>query len=98
MHPGVFDDDDAGFAAARADAIQIARLEHPAIAPVFAAGRHRGGLYVASAMPKGSTLGELCADRAITPADAGRVLVDVAGALDEAHAQGVVHRDCVPSP
>ena len=97
VHPGVFAGDTADVDAARADAVRIARLEHPAIAPVFAAGRHRGGLYVASAMPKGRTLAELAAQRAITPADLGRVIVDVADALREAHGQGVVHRDLRPS-
>ncbi len=97
VHPGVFAGDDAGFDAARADAIRVARLEHPAIAPVFAAGRHRDGLYVASALPKGRTLEELAADRAIAPADVAPVLVNIGDALQEAHAQGVVHRDLRPA-
>ena len=96
LHPDVFAGDPAGFDAARADAVRIARLEHPAIAPVFAAGRHREGLYVASAMPKGSTLAQLAAARAITPCDLGPVLVAVADALREAHDQGIVHRDLRP--
>jgi serine/threonine protein kinase len=97
VHPGVFAGDDAGFDAARADAIRVARLEHPAIAPVFAAGRHRDGLYVASALPKGRTLEELAAGRAIAPADVAPVLVNIGDALAEAHAQGVVHRDLRPA-
>ena len=95
VHPAAFDDGSA-MEAARADATRVARLEHPGIAPVFAAGLHEGGLYIASAMPKGRTLAELGADRAITPADTARVLTDVAAALEVAHAQGVVHRDLRP--
>ncbi|MEA2151551.1 MAG: eukaryotic-like serine/threonine-protein kinase [Solirubrobacteraceae bacterium] len=95
VHPAAFDGGGA-MEDARADATRVARLEHPGIAPVFAAGLHEGGLYIASAMPKGRTLAELGADRAITPAVTARVLTDVAEALEVAHAQGVVHRDLRP--
>ena len=96
IHPVVFSGEDEAIEAARVDATRVARLEHPGIAPVFAAGLHEGGLYVASAMPKGSTLAELGAARSITPVDTARVLLDVAAALDAAHEQGVVHRDLRP--
>jgi serine/threonine-protein kinase len=95
VHPAVFGDD-AAIGAARADATRVARLEHPGVAPVFAAGLYEGGLYVASAMPKGHTLAELGNARAITPRQAASVLSDAAEALDSAHQQGVVHRDLRP--
>ncbi len=82
--------------AARADATRMARLEHPAIAPVFAAGLHEGGLYIASAMPQGRTLAALGAERAITPVQTASVLSEIASALEAAHQQGVVHRDLRP--
>jgi serine/threonine-protein kinase len=96
VHPVMFSGDGGAIDAARADATRIARLEHPGVAPVFAAGAHEGGLYIASAMPKGRTLAELGAERAISPAQAARVLADVAAALEAAHEQGVVHRDLRP--
>src|SRR5215210_9578904 len=55
IYPSVFADDSEAIEAARADAVRLARLEHPGVAPVFAAGSHAGGLYVASALPKGRT-------------------------------------------
>lgn len=96
VHPVMFSGDGGAIDAARADATRVARLEHPGVAPVFAAEEHEGGLYVASAMPKGRTLAELGAERAITPAETARVLSDVAAALEAAHEQGVVHRDLRP--
>ncbi len=96
VHPAVFGEDGAAIDAARADATRVARLEHPGVAPVFAAGLYEGGLYIASAMAKGRTLAELGAEGSITPVDAARVLADVAAALEAAHEQGVVHRDLRP--
>lgn len=96
VYPAVFSDDGGAIEAARADATRVARLEHPGVAPVFAAGSHEGGLYVASAMPRGRTLADLGAEREITPADTARVLADVAAALQDAHDQDVVHRDLRP--
>jgi len=96
VYPSMFADDTAAIEAARADASRVARLEHPGIAPVYAAGSHAGGLYVASALPKGRTLAELGAERAITPAQTVRVLGDVSAALQDAHEHGVIHRDIRP--
>ncbi len=96
VYPAVFADDRAAIEAAQAGARRVARLEHPGIAPVFAAGSHEGGLYIASSMPKGRTLADLGARRAITPVEAAKVLADVAAALQAAHEQGVVHRDLRP--
>lgn len=96
VYPSMFADDTSAIEAARADASRVARLEHPGIAPVYAAGSYEGGLYVASALPKGRTLGDLGAAREITPAQTARVLADVAAALQEAHEHGVIHRDVRP--
>lgn len=96
VHPAVFSDDTAAIDVARADAIRVARLEHPAIAPVFAAGTHRDGLYIASAITKGRTLAAAGVARDLAPTDAVRVLCDIASALEEAHVRGVVHRDLRP--
>ncbi len=96
VHPVVFAGDDGALEAARADAKRLARLEHPGIAPVLAAGEYEGALYVASALPQGRTLAELGVAGAITPGETGRIVRDVAAALADAHAQGIVHRDLRP--
>jgi hypothetical protein len=96
VYPSAFSDDTDAIDTARADASRVARLEHPGVAAVYAAGTYEGGLYVASSLPKGRTLGELGARREITPAQTAGVLADVADALKDAHEQGVVHRDLRP--
>lgn len=83
-------------AQARRDASGVARLEHPGISPVFGAGEHEGGLFLASAPPSGQTLSELGVAGSITPALASEWIAALAVALEHAHAHGVLHRDLRP--
>jgi hypothetical protein len=96
VYPSAFSDDTDAIDAARADASRVARIEHPSVAAVYAAGTYEGGLYVASSLPKGRTLGELGSHHEITPAQTASVLADIAAALEDAHELGVVHRDLRP--
>ncbi|MBJ7469865.1 MAG: serine/threonine protein kinase [Solirubrobacteraceae bacterium] len=96
FRPAAFAGEAAAIEQARRDASAVARLEHPGIAPVFAAGDHAGGLYIASALPTGPTVAERGAARELTPDDAGRLVAEVAEALTHAHAAGVLHRDLRP--
>ena len=72
----------------------IARLSHPNIVPVFAAGERDGFVYIAMAFVEGTTLGERIRSRGpLLPGQAARVLREVAWALAYAHGAGIVHRD-----
>jgi WD40 repeat protein/tRNA A-37 threonylcarbamoyl transferase component Bud32 len=74
------------------------RLRHPAIVPVFEAGRADGVHYLVQAFVPGPTLAEvLREDHHYTPHEAARLLTTVADALQYAHDQGVIHRDVKPS-
>jgi serine/threonine protein kinase len=74
-----------------------ATLEHPNIVPVHAAGEAEGELYIAMRYVEGEDLRSLL-DRlgALTPERAVSICAQVADALEEAHANGVVHRDVKP--
>jgi len=74
----------------------IAQLEHPAIVPVYAAGESEGRLFIAMRYLGGGSLEERLRDGPLSPADTIGLLAPVAGALDAAHAAGVVHRDVAP--
>lgn len=96
FHPETFLGDGPSLERARRDAASIARLEHPGISSVFAAGEWRGGLYVASALPSGPTLEERMQTAPLTPEEVASVIVDVAAALRHAHDAGTIHRDVRP--
>jgi len=75
-----------------------ASLDHPNVIPIYAAGEAHGLLYLAMRYVEGSDLGTLLRQRRTLPArDALVVVAQLAGALDAAHARGLVHRDVKPS-
>ena len=77
---------------------QAAAIEHPGIVPVHDAGDASGVLYIAMRYIDGSDLGQaISREGAIAPDRALSLLAEVAGALDAAHARGIVHRDVKPS-
>jgi serine/threonine protein kinase len=75
-----------------------AALDHPNVVPIFHAGEERGQLYVTMRYVEGTDLKALLArERWIEPARAVAIVTQVAAALDEAHAHGLVHRDVKPA-
>jgi len=73
-----------------------ASVEHPNLVTVHHAGEESGRLYMSMKFIDGVDLGRLLADGALPTDRAMRILADVAGALDAAHAQGLIHRDVKP--
>ena len=72
-------------------------LTHPNIVPIFAAGEAEGLLYYVMPYVAGESLSERIAREARLPIeDALRIAYEVAGALQHAHDQDVVHRDVKP--
>jgi len=78
--------------------IQLAaRLQHPHIVPLLAAGESGGLLYYTMPFIDGETLrARIARDGALPLPIAIRVIRDVAKALASAHRHGVVHRDIKP--
>ena len=74
-----------------------ARLQHPNIVPVLAAGEAGGLAYYTMPYVEGESLRtRLDRDGRFPLGEAASILRDVARALAHAHAQGVVHRDVKP--
>ena len=78
------------------DARAAAALSHPNIATLFDVGEYDGGWYLAYEFASGVTLRQEMAGQAVNPRRAVELAVQVADALAEAHAQGIVHSDLRP--
>ena len=75
-----------------------ANLDHPCIVPVYAAGEAHGLLYIAMRYVGGGDLRTLLETHGpLSLHQATSIVVSVAGALDAAHAQGMIHRDVKPA-
>ena len=78
------------------EAKALATLSHPHICPVFDVGHQDGVDYLVMEYLQGETLEERLAKGALPVDQALRRAVEIADALDKAHARGVVHRDLKP--
>jgi serine/threonine-protein kinase len=80
-----------------AEARTIARLRHPNVVAVHAAGNADGLLYYVMDEVEGESLRQrLTRERRLDPATVARIVDDMAAALDAAGRAGVVHRDVKP--
>ena len=79
------------------EARTAARLSHPNVVPVHRADEIDGAAFFVMAYVEGESLADRVRDRGpLPPAEAVRILREVAWALAYAHARGVVHRDVKP--
>jgi predicted Ser/Thr protein kinase len=70
---------------------------HPHVVTIYDVGEHEGRVFMVMELMRGGTVGErLKAGRHFADDTALRWLREAAGALDAAHAAGVVHRDIKP--
>lgn len=90
--------DDPSFIRTFEDEAQlIARLNHPAIVPLYDYWREPGAGYLVSRLMQGGSLADLLANGPLEPGEVARIVTRVADALDTAHRAGVVHGDVKPA-
>jgi serine/threonine-protein kinase len=80
------------------DAAIMCSFDHPNVVKTIASGiTPEGQPYLAMEFLQGQTLAQRLADRGPIPAEEmGQILLQVASALDAAHARGIIHRDINP--
>ncbi len=85
-------------AAARflAEAEAVAKLQHPNIVQIFHIDEHAGYPYFEMEYVGGGSLADRLDGTPRPPREAARLIETLAGAMAEAHRQGVVHRDLKP--
>ncbi|MBN1967395.1 MAG: serine/threonine protein kinase, partial [Anaerolineae bacterium] len=79
------------------EANTLLQLQHPHILPVYDFGEDNGILYIVMRLLDGRSLADLLQGRPVPPPDVARFARQIAGALDYAHARGIIHRDIKPS-
>jgi serine/threonine-protein kinase len=79
------------------EARSSAKLDHPNIVRGIAVGEEKGFHYFAMEFIDGDTCEKLLAEQGkLKVGDAVKIAIDIAQALDHAHAKGLVHRDIKP--
>jgi serine/threonine protein kinase len=73
-----------------------ASLSHPNIATLYEIGEEQDQLFLVFEYVPGDTLKKLIAGRPVNPRRAIDLTVQIADALADAHAEGIVHRDIKP--
>ncbi|MFO1004122.1 MAG: protein kinase [Planctomycetaceae bacterium] len=80
------------------EAQTLARLDHPAIVPIFDCGLISDGrCFVVSKYIEGRDLAHVMAQGPMPHVNVARLLIDVAQALDHVHRARIVHRDIKPA-
>jgi serine/threonine protein kinase len=80
----------------RREAETIAALSHPHICVVYDIGEHDGRSFIVMEYVDGVNLKTHMSRRALTTAQIVEITLQIAGALEAAHAKSIVHRDIKP--
>ena len=92
------DADDAFRARFADEARRAAAVVHPNVVTVFDEGRDGADAFMVMELVPGKTLREIVSERGpLPPHEVSRLIRQVAGALDAAHAAGVIHCDVKPA-
>jgi serine/threonine protein kinase/tetratricopeptide (TPR) repeat protein len=72
-------------------------LNHPNICTVYAIEHYEGDHFIVMELLEGETLGQRLSRQRLETAELVEIAVQIADALESAHAKGIVHRDVKPA-
>ncbi|MEV6959145.1 serine/threonine-protein kinase [Streptomyces sp. NPDC051207] len=80
----------------RREARAAARLDHPAVVNVHDVAVVEGRPWIVMELVQGRSLGDVLKEGTLSAREAARIGLEVLGALEAAHAAGILHRDVKP--
>ncbi|QIY55189.1 serine/threonine protein kinase [Streptomyces sp. RPA4-5] len=80
----------------RREARAAARLDHPAVVNVHDVAVEEGQPWIVMEFVQGRSLGDALQEGTLSAREAARIGLEVLGALEAAHAAGILHRDVKP--
>jgi tetratricopeptide (TPR) repeat protein len=81
----------------RAEAVAVARLQHPNIVQIYETGDYDGRPFFSMELVDGTSLKEKLADTPQAAGPAAALIETLARAMHAAHQQGIIHRDLKPA-